>query len=525
MERLRIFAARLRGLFRKRQFDHELEAELRAHLESLTEENIRRGMNATEAAHVARREFGGIEQAKELYRQQRSIQFLDALAQDLRFALRGLGNRPGFAMVAILTLALGIGSTTAVFSVVDRVLFRGLPYPNEDRLVSFGLLAPIERDEFMLGSGYVDFRKEPGPFETVTSMAPGTSDCDITEQNAIRLNCALVEQTFLPTLGVQPMLGHNFTPDEDRPNAPHVVLLSYSLWKSRFAGDPGILGKTISLDGNTTRIVGVLPSTFEMPTLAAADILIPLALDEAQQRRSEPGRVLRTFARPRPGINVPMAVAGLQPFFERALQGAPPEFRKEIHLSIRTLRDRQVQDAHLASWFLLGSVFAVLLVACTNVANLLLARVTGRQRELAARAALGASRGRLVRQALTENLLLSLLGGIFGMRDGASALSFLYVHSAPRHSAFAGSSSRSARYSVHVGGRAHFRCVLRPCSGPLPASARIADRKGCSCHNSPCSAADTCVSADRHLAHSSRRCRAATPQLVEFAKRPDGNAD
>ena len=411
---LRIFSARLRGLFRKRHLDKDLDSELRTHLEMLTEQNIRKGMTSDEAHHAARREFGGVEQTKELYRDQRSIQFLDALAQDLRFALRGLGKHPGFALVAILTLALGIGSTTAVFSVVDRVLFRGLPYPNEDRLVSFGLLAPIERDEFMLGSGYVDFRKEPGPFETVTSMAPGTSDCDITEQNAIRLNCALVEQTFLPTLGVQPMLGHNFTPDEDRPNAPHVALLSYSLWMSRFAGDPGILGKTISLDGNTTRIVGVLPSTFEMPTLAAADILIPLALDEAQQRRSEPGRVLRTFARLRPGINVPMAVAGLQPFFERALQGAPPEFRKEIHLSIRTLRDRQVQDARLASWFLLGSVFAVLLVACTNVANLLLARVTGRQRELAVRAALGASRGRLVRQALTENLLLSLLGGILG---------------------------------------------------------------------------------------------------------------
>ena len=366
MEWLHIFGARLRGLFYKRQLDGELDAELHAHLELLTEENIRRGMSLADAHYAARREFGGVEQAKELHREQRSIPFVDALLQDLRFALRMLAKKPGFTFVAVLTLALGIGATTAVFSVVDRVLFRSLPYPNEDRLVSFGLLAPIERDEFMLGSGYVDFRKEPGPFEAVTSTAPGTSDCDITEPNAIRLNCALVEQTFLPTLGVQPMVGRNFTPDEDRPNAPRVALLSYSLWKTRFAGDPGILGKTISLDGNTTRIVGVLPSIFEMPTLAAADILIPLALDEDQQRRSEPGRVLRTFARLRPGINVPMAVAGLQPFFERALQGAPPEFRKEIHLSIRTLRDRQVQDARLASWFLLGSVFAVLLVACTN---------------------------------------------------------------------------------------------------------------------------------------------------------------
>ena len=431
MEWLRIFSARLRGLFRKQQLDGDLDAELHAHLEMLTEENIRRGMSPEDARHATRREFGGVEQAKELYRDQRGLPFLECLLQDLRFGARMLSKNPGFTFVAIFTLALGIGATTAVFSVVDRVLFRSLPYPNEERLVSFGLVAPIERDEFMLGSGYVDFKKEPGPFEAVTSMAPGTSDCDITEQNAIRLNCALVEQTFLPTLGVQPMVGRNFTPDEDRPNAPHVALLSYSLWKTRFAGDPGILGKTISLDGNATRIVGVLPSIFEIPTLAAADILIPLALDEAQQRRSEPGRVLRTFARLRPGINVPMAAAGLQPFFERALLGAPPEFRKEIHLSIRTLRDRQVQDARLASWFLLGSVFAVLLVACTNVANLLLARVTGRQRELAVRAALGASRGRLVRQALTESLLLSLLGGILGCAM-AQALLHFFMSIAPQ---------------------------------------------------------------------------------------------
>jgi putative ABC transport system permease protein len=430
MGRLRILASRLLGFFHKRHLDENLDAELRAHLQLLAEENLRRGMTPQEARYAARREFGGMEQTKELCREQRGLPFLDTLLQDLRFALRTLAKRPGFAGVAILTLALGIGATTAVFSVVDRILFRSLPYPHEESLVSFGLLAPIERNEFMLGASYVDFRKEPGPFEAVTSMAPGTTDCDITEENPVRLNCGLVEQTFLPTLGVQPILGRNFTLEEDRPNARRVALLSYSLWRSRFGGDPDILRKTISLDGSATQIVGVLASNFEMPTLRSADILCPQALDEEQQHKSAPGAVLRTFARLKPGINVSQGIAGLQPWFEQALQGAPPEFRKEIHLSVRTLRDRQVQDVRLASWILLGSVFAVLLVACTNVANLLLARATGRERELAVRAALGASRARLMRQALTESLLLGLLGGAVGCWVAALLLR-LFVSIAP----------------------------------------------------------------------------------------------
>ncbi len=414
MYRLRLVFTRLQALFRKRRLEEELDAELRAHLDALSEENIRRGMSPEEARYAARRDFGGVEQTKEAYREQRGLPLIDALVQDLRFALRMLAKKPAFTVVAVFTLAIGIGATSAVFSTVDRILFRSLPYPHDDRLVSFGLLAPIERDEFMLGSSYVDFRKEPGPFAAITSMIPGAAACDLTEQNAIRLNCALVEQTFLPTLGIQPLLGRNFLLDEDRPNAPRVALLSYSLWKSRFGGDPGVLGKTVSLDGTATRIVGVLPPSFEMPTWSAADILVPQALDEEQQRQAHPGRVLRTFARLKPGINIDQAVAALQPWFEQAVAGAPPEFRKEIHLSVQTLRDRQIQDVRLASWLLLGSVFAFLLVACTNVANLLLARATSRQREVAVRAALGASRGRLVRQSLTESVLLGIFGAVAG---------------------------------------------------------------------------------------------------------------
>src|ERR1700681_3001992 len=206
MEILRILGARWRGLFGKQQLDRELDAELRAHLEILTEENMARGMSPVEARYAARREFGGVEQAKELYREQRGIQLLDALVQDLRFALRGLGKRPGFAIIAILTFGLGIGSTTAVFSVVDRILFRSLPYPHDDRLVSFGDKAPFAANEFVLGPDYVDWKKAQTPFESVTSLVPGGADCDLTEQNPIRLKCALVESSFLPTFGIQPFL-------------------------------------------------------------------------------------------------------------------------------------------------------------------------------------------------------------------------------------------------------------------------------------------------------------------------------
>jgi predicted permease len=431
MSGLRAFGSRLLGLFRKRRLDENLEEELRAHLQLLTDENVRRGMNPREARQAARREFGGVEQTKEAYRDQRGLLLIDSVLQDLRFALRILSKSPAFAAVAILTLALGIGTTTAVFSVVDRILFRSLPYLDDERLVAFGLTAPIEKEEFMLGASYIDFRKSPGPFEEVTSVIPGDVKCDITEESPVRLSCAHVEYTFLSTLAVQPLLGRNFTPDEDRPNGTRVAIISFALWKSRFGGDPAVLRKTISLDGKATRIVGVLPAIFEMPTLTPMDMLVPEALDEEQQRQSAPGAVLRTFGRIKPGATVAEAIVGLQPFLEQSLQGAPPEFRKEIHLSVSTIRDRQVRDARLASWILLGSVFAVLLVACTNVASLQLARATGRARELAVRAALGASRGRLIRQALVESMLLGLLGGAAGCWVAHSLLR-LFVSIAPQ---------------------------------------------------------------------------------------------
>jgi putative ABC transport system permease protein len=171
---------------------------------------------------------------------------MSSLWQDIRYALRMLANKPAFTLVAVLTLALGIGATSAVFSVVDRILFRSLPYSHDEQLVSVGLFAPIEPREFMLAKDYLEWRAEQKPFESMTSFTPGGADCDLTGQNPVRLNCALVESTFLTTFGIEPILGRNFTKEEDRPNAPRVALITYGLWRSRFAGDPAVVGRSIS---------------------------------------------------------------------------------------------------------------------------------------------------------------------------------------------------------------------------------------------------------------------------------------
>ena len=331
--------------------------------------------------------------------------------QDLRYALRGLRRNPGFTLTAVLAAAIAIGASTAIFSAVDRILFRPLPYRDEARLVSAGMMTPLDSNEFLLADAYFDLRRNPGPFAAVTSFQAGAIECDLTEQSPLRMRCLRLEANFLDTLGVRLAAGRNFSAEEDRPNGPRIAIISHALWRSRFAADPAAIGKTLSIDGTPTRVAGVLPPDFVMPTLTHADILLPEALDEARERS---GRALRVFARLKPGVTLPQAQSRLQPYFARMLETVPPRFRKEVTLRVRPLRDRQVGDARAASLALLGAVLAVLLIACANIANLLLARAVGRDREIAVRAALGASRFRLVRLALTESLLLAVAGGAAG---------------------------------------------------------------------------------------------------------------
>ena len=337
--------------------------------------------------------------------------WIEPTFQDLRYALRGLRRNPGFTLTAVLAAAIAIGASTAIFSAVDRILFRPLPYRDEARLVSAGMMTPLDSNEFLLADAYFDLRRNPGPFAAVTSFQAGAIECDLTEQSPLRMRCLRLEANFLDTLGVRLAAGRNFSAEEDRPNGPRVAIISHALWRSRFAADPAAIGKTLSIDGTPTRVAGVLPPDFVMPTLTHADILLPEALDEARERS---GRALRVFARLKPGVTLPQAQSRLQPYFARMLETVPPRFRKEVTLRVRPLRDRQVGDARAASLALLGAVLAVLLIACANIANLLLARAVGRDREIAVRAALGASRFRLVRLALTESLLLAVAGGAAG---------------------------------------------------------------------------------------------------------------
>ncbi len=414
MNAIRALFLRFRNLFQKTKLDRELRDELATHLDMHIADNLRAGMSPQEARRNALLALGGLEQTKESVRDQRSFHFLESLLQDVRFACRTILSKPGFAAIAIITLALGIGASTAVFSVVDRVLIRSLPYPHDDRLVSFGVRAPFESLEFMLAPEYAVLRSQNVPFDSITSLTPGGADCDITEQNPVRLRCALVEYTFLSTLGIHPFLGRDLAGSDDLPNAPRVAMLSYGLWRSRFAGDSRVAGRIMSLDGKPIQIVGVLPPRFEMPNLEPADLLLPQTLDESALDRNHPRVLLRAFARLKPSMTTQQAAAALQPWFQDSLRFVPPQFRAEVSLHVRSLRDMQMEDSRTGAWVLLGAVIAVLLLACTNVANLLLVRSVSRRRELAVRAALGAGRARLARQALTESLLLALLGGIVG---------------------------------------------------------------------------------------------------------------
>jgi predicted permease len=337
---------------------------------------------------------------------------LESILQDLRYALRGFSRSPSQFWIAVMTMALGVGGVTAVFSVVDRILFRDLPYAQDQRLVWFGMKAPINNNEFLLEGDFQRFREHNQVFDSMGAIGRVT-DCDLNEQDSLRLACAQVTASFLPTLGLGPQIGRNFEPQEDAPNGPRAALLTHGFWLRRYGADPRVIGRTIVIDGRPAQIAGVLQSSFEMPTLARVDVLLPAQLNLS------PGRTgisfLTVFGRLKPGISLEQAQTALHPIFLECLRFVPAGFVKEVSFHITRLRDRQVRDYRTVSLVLLACALLVLLIACANVSNLLLARAATRRREWAVRAAIGASRGRLIRQMLTESLVLGAVGGAAGL--------------------------------------------------------------------------------------------------------------
>ena len=424
----------------------EVDEELRFHLEQATEANRAAGMTMEEARR-ALIEFGGMERAREQCYEQQPGWWLGTVAQDARYALRGFRRNPAFTLTVIATLALGIGATTAVFSVVDRILFRSLPYAHDDRIVSLGLVQSLEKQEFTLGGFFYEWRDNQKPFEAIASQGTMLHACDLVEANPAQLNCIHTQAGFLPLLGISPVLGRNFLPEEDRPNGPRVALISYGLWQDHYNRDPGILNRQIDVDGSPARVIGVLPKGFELPTLQAPDVMLPLALDEGLERKALPGTPMRAFARLRPGVSIAQAKAEMEPLFLHTQAWIPQEIRRDFHLSIRSLRDRETQDVQLTAWILLASVLAVLLIACANVAGLMMARGDARERELAVRSALGASRGRLIRQTLTEAALLSLAGAAAGLML-AEGLLRVFLEIAPTGIPFLGRAGLDLRIAL-----------------------------------------------------------------------------
>ena len=410
MELIRTSLSRITALFRNRHLDAELEEELRAHIDLATQENLKRGMSMRQARTAAIRSFGGLTRIKEHYRNQRGIPMLEQVRRDIRFGLRQLRKSPGFAITAIITLALGVGANAAIFTLIDSILLRPLPFPQQDRLVS------------LTAGGYFPkgwiraLQQNSQSFASLAAYGSNTESNITSLDSSERVFGTRVTVNFFETLGIHPALGNFFSQENSIEGQDQVVILNYGYWQERFGANPQVLGQTIRVDGVSRRILGVMPAGMHFP-YADTRFVTPVAFKGGDPTDPWLGYDLRGLGRLKDGVTSASAQAELRRLHPLLLPLFPWRMPDTwvSDTQVTPLLDSVVGDTRPRLMLLFGAVGLVLLIACANVANLMLAKAASREREMAIRGALGASGARIVSQLLVESILIGLLAGVTGL--------------------------------------------------------------------------------------------------------------
>ena len=419
MKWFNVIRDRLRALRRRDTVINDIDRELRSHIDIQTEANITSGMSPAEARAQALRSFGKVERAADAAYDVKGGGVLETVIHDIRYGARMLAKHKAFTAVAVITLALGIGANTAIFSVVNELLLRPLPYRDAERLAMLWEVSPEGRRQNT--TSRANFRAWRDQSSSFTQLAAFSDQrLNLTGNGEPEeLSVQLATPEIFKVLGVDPILGRTFLPDDDRAGTTPVAVLSYALWQRRFGGQPNIVGQEITLNSEKFSIIGVMPASFQFHikhrsgTGRPAELwaILPMPIGPGAQER---GRFLSVVARLKDGVSVEQAGAELRTI-EARLSDEVPQFNKNYSAEVLPLREQFFGNVRRPLWLMLGAVGFVLLIACANVANLLLSLATSREKEIAVRAALGARRGRIVRQLLTESLLLALIGSALGL--------------------------------------------------------------------------------------------------------------
>jgi predicted permease len=414
MSSLRGWIARFSSVFNRNKVDREMDQEFQSHLQMQIEDNLRSGMSAEEARRVALLKSGSIAVAREAHRDQRGLPFLETLVQDVRYGARVLRKSPAFTFVAVLTLALGIGANTAIFSVVNAVLLAKLPAKDPNRLVQLWETESSPGKFPLSGADYLDWEKQNHTLEgsaLYRYVSPANGSHNGQSQSVLVLR---TEATYFSVLGANALLGRVFTSGDDQAESRHITVLSYGFWQESFGGRKDVINTTLELDNEKYTVVGVMPSWFRVP--AEAQVFVPLDMTlKAVGTRGNHG--YKAIGRLKPNVTASMAQADLNIIAAR-LEKQFPDTNNRVSATVVPLREEILGNVRERLLLLLAAVGAVLLLACANVANLLLARASSRQKEISLRTVLGASRLRVIRQLLTESLMLSLAGGVIGLAAG-----------------------------------------------------------------------------------------------------------